>query len=66
MKILSVPQAVENVLNIFFSQDNNIKDSYQTFGLWCIEVVFELMEIRVSKPVKIYDIKKSLRRNIRI
>jgi hypothetical protein len=62
IKLLQIPQPYENILNIFFSEE--IPNS-KSISIWNIEVEFQPKDVKMSKPLKIYDVpgyqKKYLR-----
>lgn len=58
-----VPEAYQTILNIFFQE---VHKNLSTFGLWCLEVQFLPTEIKLSPLQKIYDIKNSLRKSLRL
>lgn len=62
--IFAVPTAYENVLNVFFEEKKPSRP--KVFGLWCIEYEFLASEIRCFPPQKIYEIKSSLKKSLKL
>lgn len=51
------------MLNIFFEKDSH---EDQTFTLYSMKVVYDLVDIKIHQVQKVYDIIKSLKKKVRI
>ncbi len=58
-----VPDAFENIINVFFEEKN--PENKKIFTLWCVEFEFLTSEIKMSLPQKIYDVKNSMKKTLK-
>lgn len=60
--IFDVPRSNDGFLNVFFEEPNK----NQSFGLWCVNITFEMIKVRIGSPYKIYDINKKFKKVLEI
>lgn len=60
--LFDVPAAADGFINVFFEEPKK----NQTFGLWSINITFDLIKIRIGTAVKIYDIMKKFKKVLEI
>ena len=57
-KLLTIPPGIDNIINVFFEEMN---ESKQSFVLWCLEIAFDGERIRPQEPYRVYNIMKQAR-----
>jgi len=62
-KLLTIPSSIENIINVFFEED---KDKKQSFILWCLEINFGTEQIKTRELYRVYDIMNNVKGKLSI
>lgn len=56
--LFDIPRSYDGFLNVFFEEPKKS----QSFGLWCLNITFDMIKVRIGSAYKIYDILKKLKK----
>jgi hypothetical protein len=63
LKLLTIPPSIDNIINIFFEET---KEKKQSFILWCLEIDFESEHIKARPLYRVYDIMNNAKGKLSI